>query len=100
MIIDFDDPMVYEEAKSILPDTLIVKTGSNEAHKKHYYYYVAKPKTKKIVDASEKTLVDVLGYTSNGKYSMAVAPGAIHPDTGAPYTIINDTEIPRLTDEE
>lgn len=84
LVLDFDNMEWYEKVKPYLPDTFIVKTGSN---KFHYYYQCDDVKSFKIKDLDKKTIIDV-----QGRGCQVVAPNSIHP-TGNEYKVFNDVDI-------
>ena len=95
--IDFDDLETYTKYKDKLPKTLIVKTGSKEEHKQHFYFISKSGKTDsfKILNKTKDTLIDV---QASGK--QLVIPPSIHPETKKAYFILNDSPIAEIDYEE
>ncbi|HUT06987.1 MAG TPA: phage/plasmid primase, P4 family [Nitrosopumilaceae archaeon] len=92
MVIDLDDPSLFEAFEEYLGETFIVKTGKKGYH--IYFRTYDTPKSKSLTNAEGKH-VDIL---AQGK--IAVLPPTIHPDTGKPYEIISDNKIKHISKVE
>lgn len=84
IVIDCDEPEVYERVKSLLPKTFIVKTG-REGGGHHAYFFCPEVKQKIILDANHKHWGEVQSYGT-----MVVGPGSVHP-SGQKYSVVSDS---------
>jgi len=78
VIIDSDEPEVYEKVKDMLPETLTVKTGKGH----HSYFFCDGIKEKIILTAHDKHWGEVQSYGT-----MVVGPGSTHP-SGSKYEVL------------
>ena len=74
-----------------------VKTGSDQQFLQSHETGSAKPRFYFQYPDTGKTrgnkAYKKLGFDISGTGGQVAAPGAIHPDTGQPYTLHNDAEI-------
>jgi hypothetical protein len=84
-IVDFDDPTLFEKAKSIFPNAPVVKTSRGI----HVLLRTSKPVPKVQISKEGNHLIDILG-----EGSIATAPPSIH-FSGKTYEFLNlPEEIP------
>lgn len=86
IVLDIDEPELFERTcksrRWTVPITRSHKTGSGKFHALYRY-----PSDRVY---GNKGLKEKYGFDVRGVGGQIVAPGSIHPDTGKPYTIIND----------
>jgi hypothetical protein len=91
IIIDADSEEVNSLARN-LPHTMIVKTGSKEEYKKHYYYVCDEELPP--IRLSKEHAGDLGDIRSSGQY--VVGPSCVHP-SGGEYTIVMNNMISNIT---
>ena len=94
IIIDSDSKEVTEISNK-LSNTFIIKTGSKEEYKKHYYFTTEKEM--QPIRLSKNGVGDLGDIRSKGQY--VVGPNCIHPSGGI-YRVINDYPITFTTSIE
>lgn len=87
LVVDFDNKEFYEDQNQFFPDTFEVKTPSKGYHKYYYCHDLDGGAIIKNPDTGEQ--VGELRYNKQ----QAIGAGSIHPDTGTPYKVCNDTDI-------
>ena len=93
IIIDADSEEINEKCKQ-LPNTFIVKTGSPEPYKNHYFFTSDVPISP--IRLSKQKVGDLGDVRSTGQY--VVAPGSIHPK-GNPYKVLKKTAIANINEK-
>ena len=90
---ELEEIMENAIASGQLPETFKVRTGSGKAH----YYYTCTDARACALSSGDRHIGDIRAISSKGTYTQVVAPGSIHPDTGKPYVVENDTDISQVT---
>ena len=91
-VVDLDDKSLYTELPARMLETYTVRTGKGY----HLYYrYKGFPPPQKKMDDKRGRHIDI---KSQGGYVLA--PSSIHPDTGQPYEVINDSPIKTMKIED
>jgi len=96
IIIDADNAEISESVRAWLPNTFTVKTPRMG---EHFYYYCKEISSKIILTTGTGENKVHFGEIISGG-GQVVGPGSIHPDTGTPYIVINDTPIYTISKEE
>jgi len=84
LILDIDDESIIEPILRKIPPTFLVRTGRGKVHA----YFTSDNCTSTKVQKNKRERFSLRGV---GNQSLCV--GSIHPDTGKPYTIVDDKPI-------
>lgn len=93
-VLDIDSKELYDWAIKNLPNTYMVKTGSEEEH--YHLYYKRKGTNQKIIlDKENKHFGE---WMASGQ--QVVMAGSIHPITKKEYIVINDVPISEISEDD
>ncbi len=92
VILDSDEPELFEKLQANLPNTFIVKSPGKGYHT---YLYCEDIENKIVLSKDGIHYGELMSYGT-----QVVGVGSIHPDTGTKYKIFNNAKIATVTKED